>query len=145
MINIQELQTVVYHKLPIKLFVYNNDGYVSIRLTQNTFFDRKYVAANKATGVSCPDLIKVAKAYGIKSERITNNSQIDEKIRKVLAHKGPVICEIMVDPDQRFIPKAASEKLPDGSFVSQPLENMFPFLSREELKENMLIPLLDEE
>lgn len=144
-LNIQELQTVVYHKLPIKLFVYNNDGYVSIRLTQNTFFDRKYVAANKATGVSCPDLIKVAKAYGIKSERITNNSQIDEKIRKVLAHKGPVICEIMVDPDQRFIPKAASEKLPDGSFVSQPLENMFPFLSREELKENMLIPLLDEE
>lgn len=143
-LNMQELQTIVYHKLPIKIFVYNNDGYVSIRLTQNTFFKGKYVAANFSTGVSCPDLIKIAKAYGIRTERITDNRLLDSKIRKVLSYKGPILCEIMVSPDQGFVPKAASQKLADGSFVSQPLENMYPFLSREELKENMLIPLLDE-
>ncbi len=142
--NISELQTIVYHKLPIKIFIYNNDGYVSIRLTQNTFFNRKYVATDYATGVSCPDFIKIAKAYGIKSEKIENNTQLNGKIKTVLAYKGPVLCEIMVSPNQEFHPKAASQQLPDGSFVSQPLENMYPFLSRAELKENMLIPLLDE-
>jgi acetolactate synthase-1/2/3 large subunit len=143
--NLAELQTIVHHKLPIKIFIYNNDGYVSIRLTQNTFFNRRYVAANAASGVSCPDFIKIAKAYGIKTERILNNSQLSSKIKSTLAYKGPILCEVMVSPDQEFHPKAASKQLPDGSFVSQPLENMYPFLSREELKENMLIPLLDEE
>lgn len=144
-LNIQELQTIFYHKLPIKIFVYNNDGFISIRLTQNALFNGKYVAVNTVTGVSCPDFIKVAKAYGIKTEKITNNKNLDKKIKKVLKYNEPVLCEILVSPEHKFIPKAASQKLSDGSFVSQPLENMFPFLSKKELKENMLIPLLDEE
>lgn len=140
-VNIQELQTVIHHQLPIKLFLYNNRGYVSIRLTQKGLFGGKYVASSPETGVSCPDFIKVAKAYGFKIERILNHDEMEAKIKKVLFTPGPVFCEIMISPDQGFWPKAASIKLPDGSFVSRPLEDMAPFLSREELKNNMFIPL----
>ncbi|MCR4312968.1 MAG: thiamine pyrophosphate-binding protein [Candidatus Roizmanbacteria bacterium] len=140
-LNIQELQTIVHNKLPVKIFVYNNKGYVSIRLTQNGLFQGKLVASSEDSGVSCPDFIKIAKAYGIHTERIISNKNIDAKIKKVLDYKGPVLCEIVVSPDMKFSPKSASIQLKDGSFVSRPLEDMAPFLSREELKNNMYIPL----
>ena len=143
-LNIQELQTIFYHKLPIKIFVYNNQGYVSIRLTQKNLFEGKFIAADPKSGVSCPDILKVAKAYGIMTERIKNNMEIRKKIKKVLKYKGPVVCEVVLSPDHEFIPKSASKKLSDGSFVSRPLEDMYPFLERNELKENMIIPLLPE-
>ena len=142
--NIQELQTIVHHNLPIKLFVYNNGGYVSIRLTQKGLFDGRLVASSFESGISWPNMIKVANAYGIKTERIINHKNMNRKINKVLRYPGPVFCEIMVSPEQGFWPKAASMKLSDGSIVSRPLEDMAPFLSSEDLKKNMLIPLWDE-
>lgn len=143
-LNIQELQTVIYHKLPIKLFLYSNGGYVSIRLTQKGLFEGRIVASSQDSGVGIPNMLKIAKAYGFKTERINNHSEMERKIKKVLSTQGPVFCEVMTSSDQGFWPKAASMKLPDGSFVSRPLEDMAPFLSREELEENMLIPLWEE-
>lgn len=140
-LNIQELQTIFHNKLPIKLFVYNNAGYVSIRLSQKGLFEGRLVASSIDSGVSWPNMLKIAKAYGIATEKINNHSEMERKIEKVLSSQGPILCEIMVSPDQGFWPKAASMKLQDGSFISRPLEDMVPFLSREELKKNMLIPL----
>lgn len=143
-LNIQEFQTIVHHALPIKIFIYNNRGYVSIRLTQKNLFQGRYVASSPESGVSYPNMIKIAKAYGIHTEKIDSNNQIEKKIKKVLSYKGPVLCEINVSPTQEFLPKAASRQLPDGSFVSRPLEDMYPFLTKEELKKNMFIPLIDD-
>ena len=143
-LNIQELQTIVYHNLPIKLFVYNNGGYLSIRLTQKNLFKGKFVASSPESGVSCPDILKIGKAYGIKTEKIEFHKGMDKKIKEVLSYSGPIICEVMVSPNMEFLPKASSKKLPGGSIISAPLEDMYPFLTREELKENMMIPLVDE-
>ncbi|MEK7633215.1 MAG: thiamine pyrophosphate-binding protein [Patescibacteria group bacterium] len=139
--NVQEFQTIVHNKLPLKIFVYNNKGYVSIRLTQNGLFDGRLVASSEGSGVSCPDVIKIAKAYGIHTERIVSHKGMDQIVKKVLSYKGPVVCEIVVSPNMQFMPKSASMQLKDGSFVSRPLEDMAPFLSREELKDNMYISL----
>jgi len=140
-LNIQELQTIVYYKLPIKIFIFSNQGYVSIRLTQEGLFEGKLVASSPDTGVSIPNMIKVAKAYGIPTMTIKNHSEMAKKIKKVLSTDEAYFCEILTPPDQKFLPKSASAKLVDGTFVSRPLEDMLPLLSREELKENMIIPL----
>ena len=134
----------MHNKLPIKIFIYNNEGYASIRLTQKNLFDSRFVGSSKESGLSWPDMSKIAKAYGIKTEKIKNHSEMPRKIKKVLSYKGPIICEIMVSPDQEFLPKASSKKLPNGKIVSRPLEDMYPFLSYEELKSNMFISLIDE-
>ncbi|MDD4937794.1 MAG: thiamine pyrophosphate-binding protein [Candidatus Shapirobacteria bacterium] len=139
--NIQEFQTIFYNKLPLKVFVYNNGGYVSIRLTQNSLFNGNVVASCPKSGVGFPDILKVAKAYGISTVKIDSNKDLNKKIEEVFKIDGPVVCEIVVSPDMKFLPKSASMQLKDGSFVSRPLEDMYPFLSREELKENMYIPL----
>ena len=143
-LNIQELQTVVHNKLPIKIFIYNNNGYSSIRLSQKGLFEGHLVASSIDSGLSWPNMIKIAKAYGIETATISNHKEMGTKIKKILEKPGPTLCEIMVSPDQGFWPKSASMKLSDGSFVSRPLEDMAPFLSREELKQNMLIPLWEE-
>lgn len=137
--NLQELQTIVHHKLPIKLFVLSNDGYVSMRMTQDAYFKGKYVAANAASGVSCPDMLKIAAAYGIPASRIQDHDGLEEKIKAVLETPGPVLCDIVMSPDQAQLPKLASRVLPDGSMVSLPMEDMFPFLERAEFLENMII------
>lgn len=142
--NLQELQTVIHHKLPIKIFVLNNSGYLSIRLTQDAFFKGKYVASNADSGVTCPEILAIARAYGFPVVKIAKNSELNKKIEKVLSEKGPILCEVVLSPTQGFMPKASSRKLPDGSFVSRPLEDMYPFLSRKELRKNMIIPLLPE-
>lgn len=137
--NIQELQTIVHNQLPIKIFVINNGGYISIRLTQKSLFAGKYTACSCNSGVSCPDIINIAKAYGIKTQKITSHQNMDQKIKQVLASTSPIICEIVVSPDMEFLPKAASKQLPDGSFVSRPLEDMYPFLPEKELAQIMSI------
>lgn len=142
-LNIQELQTLLHYKLPIKMFVYNNDGYLSIRLTQKNLFAGNFVASNKNSGVSCPDILKIGKAYGIKTERIDSHKGMNEKIKKVLSYPGTIICEVMLSPNMEFLPKSSSKKLPDGSIISAPLEDMYPFLTREELTKNMIIPIID--
>ena len=138
-LNIQELQTVVHHRLPIKIFVLHNDGYLSIRSTQDAYFPGKYVGADSSSGVSLPDFVKLAEAYGLATERIPNHEGMDKKIQRVLDHPGPILCEIRMSPRQTLYPKVASEVRPDGTMVSKPLEDMFPFLDRKEFLENMLI------
>lgn len=143
--NIQELQTVAHHRLPIKLFVLSNNGYISIRQTQDAFFNGRYAGCDAKSGVSFPDVTKLAYAYGIQSAVIDSNENIPESIAKVLAMPGPVICDVRLTPDYRFEPKLSSEKKPDGRIISKPLEDMFPFLDREEFRNNMIIPELNAE
>lgn len=140
-LNIHELQLMKHHNLPIKLFIYVNDGYLSIKNTQNNLFAGNHVAVDNESGVSCPDIIKIGKAYGLKTERINNHSDMDKKIKKVLAYTGPIICEINAVRQLTLSPKLMAKKLPNGQFISPPLEDMGPFLPREEFEKNMLIPL----
>lgn len=136
--NIQELQTIVHYKLPLILFVLNNGGYLTIKLMQQNHFGR-YVGSDKNSGLSCPDIIKVATAYGLKTGRIANNDELHDKIDYILAEPGPFVCEIIMREDQPLIPRVSSLKKPDGTIVSKPLEDMYPFLSREEFFENMIV------
>jgi len=138
MMNIQEFQTVKHHNLPIKLFILNNGGYSSIKQTQKNFFEGRLTASDAESGVSFPDFIKISEAFGIFSTRITNQNNLEEEINQVLSCKNAVVCEVMLQNDYIFQPKVSSEKLSDGSMVSKPLEDMFPFLDREEFKQNML-------
>lgn len=137
--NIQELQTIIHHQLPIKIFVFNNGGYLSIRQTQDNIFGGHYVGESKDSGVSLPNLTKIAEAYGMKSLRIENHKSLVEKIESALASPEPTLCDVMMPYSQVFSPKVAAEKLPNGKIISKPLEDMFPFLDRAEFQENMLI------
>ncbi len=136
--NIQELQTIVHYGLPIILFVLNNNGYLTIKLMQQNHFGR-YVGADPSSGVSCPDIIKVAHAYGINAIRIANQEELHQKLDGVLKEPGPFICEIIMPETQPLIPKLSSLKKPDGSIISKPLEDMYPFLDRKEFLENMIV------
>ena len=140
--NIQELQTVYHNKLPIILFVINNLGYLTIKHMQQNHFGR-YVGSDPSSGVSCPDLLKLAIAYGIDSVRFNNQEELSLGLDRVLDHPGPFICEIMMSEDQPLIPRTSSMKLPNGSIVSQPIENLYPFLDREEFLSNMIVKPLD--
>lgn len=137
--NIQELQTIVHHRLPITIFVFNNDGYLSIRQTQANFFDGFYVGESPRSGLSFPDIVKIAKAYGFKAFRISNHDEMKENLSDILNESGPVLCDVVMSPKQIFVPRVASQRLPDGRTVSKPLEDMYPFLDREEFKENMIV------
>jgi acetolactate synthase-1/2/3 large subunit len=136
--NIQELQTVAHHQLPIKIIVFNNDGYLSMRITQGNFFKR-FVGEGPRSGVSFPAIIKVAQAYGLPAMRV-EGEDFETMIEKALNMPGPVLCEVMLDPAQQFEPKLSSKLLSDGRMVSSPLEDMYPFLEEKELLENLLIP-----
>lgn len=143
-LNIHELQVMKHHNLPIKLFIYSNDGYLSIKNTQNNLFAGKHVAVGYDSGVTCPDIVKIGKAYGIKTERIKNHSEMEKKIKKVLSYPGPIICDINAVRQLTLTPKLMAKKLPNGQFISPPLEDMGPFLPRDEFEKNMLIPLWEE-
>lgn len=138
MMNIQELQTIKHNNLPVKIFIINNDGYISIKQTQNNFFEGRNTGAGTNSGVSIPDFVKVGSAFGIKSFRITRPVEIDDAINKMINSKTPLICEIMVNPDYIFSPKLSSKKLADGTMISPSLEDMYPFLPREEFEQNMI-------
>ena len=140
--NIQELQTIIHNRLPVKLFVINNQGYHSIRQTQQTYFGEPLVGVGEESGdLSFPDLSRLAPAYGFPYDCIHSSEELEEKINKALETEGAVICEVFVTKYQKTEPKTSSKKLPDGRMISAPLEDMYPFLSREELEENMYIPL----
>ena len=139
--NIQELQTIIHHRMPIKIFLINNGGYHSIRQTQKNYFGEPLVGIGVDSGdLSFPDMEKLAWAYGYPYLRAEHNSQLGPAIEKALAMEGPVICEIMVSMGQNFEPKSAAKRLPDGTMVSPPLEDLSPFLPEEEMDANMLIP-----
>jgi acetolactate synthase-1/2/3 large subunit len=137
-LNIQELQTVIHHHLPVKIFILNNGGYLSIRSTQEAFFGR-FVGESPHSGVSFPDMVKVAQAYGLSAMRV-EGADFEATINQALGIPGPVLCEVMLDPEQQFEPKLSSRQLPDGRIVSSPLEDLSPFLDRDELLSNMFIP-----
>ena len=136
--NLQELQSVVTCQIPLKIFVYNNNGYLSIKLTQNSFFKGAFMGSEPGSGVVLPDLEKIAAAYGIKYYRLRNNQEADEKMPEILAEKNAVLAEVMTDPMEVLGPKASSRQLPDGSIVSAPLEDLAPFLDREEFEKWMV-------
>lgn len=135
--NIQELLTVGKYQLPILIFVFNNDGYTCIRNTQNAFFQGFYVGAEPNSGVGNPNFQKLAEAYGLGYACLKNPSALVASLDDVLSQMGPILCEVMVSPTQGISPKASSFQREDGSFESRPLEDMAPFLAREEIHANM--------
>jgi acetolactate synthase-1/2/3 large subunit len=139
MMNLQELQTMVHHKLPIKLFIFNNDGYLMIKHTQNALFKNNRVGVDKSNGVSCPDFSKIAAAFDIPSYQIRTWEDCDKFLPEVQNATGPVICEVFMHPKQLFSPKLGMQMRDDGSLVSSPLEDLSPLIPRDVLKEAMVI------
>lgn len=138
--NLQELQTIIHHRMPIKIFVINNEGYHSIRQTQTNLFNKNFVGIGpQSRDLSFPSLEKLAYAYGYPYYSCDGNEFLTKAIEDTLAVKGPVICEIFVSTEQNFEPKSATRKLPDGTLESPPLEDLGPFLDREEFYANMII------
>lgn len=137
--NLQELQTISHYKLPIKVFVLNNQGYISIKQTQKNFFGLPYIGCDMSSGVSFPDFIKIAKAYSFSYSRISSHKNLADKIKKTLNTKGPVLCEVLLEDDYKFSPRLSSERLKDGRIISKPLEDLYPFLDRREFMDNMLV------
>jgi acetolactate synthase-1/2/3 large subunit len=135
--NLQELQTVAGNRLPIKIFVLNNGGYLSIRQTQAGFFKGRRIGESPASGVTFPKMSKIADAYGIPSFTIERHDDL-ETVRKELAIPGPALFDVYLDPAQEFEPRLRSRVLPDGKIATPNLEDMYPFLSPEELEANMV-------
>ena len=130
--NLQEFQTMVHNKLPIKTVILNNNGYLLIRLTQQNFQDGRLIGTDQDNGVSFPDMAKIADAYGVKFMRVSQLSELDAALDELFAYRGPVIFEIMTPRNQLLIPRISSKKLEDGTMVSMPYDDMFPFLPRDE-------------
>ena len=138
MMNLQELQTIRGNRLPIKIFLLNNGGYHSIRQTQKAYFADNLIGIDPATGVSLPNWERIAYGFDIPYWRASRLDALDGAIAGTLKAEGPQFCEIVLDPEQPFAPRVASRRLEDGTMVSSPLEDMAPFLSREELVQNMI-------
>jgi acetolactate synthase-1/2/3 large subunit len=136
--NLQELQTIKHYRLPIKIFLLNNQGYRSIEQTQAAFFGTDYIGCNQTSGVSFPDNAKLAELYGLNYFRLAATNTMTEIIDCVLASPNATLCEVVLENGYNFAPKLSSEKLPDGRLVSKPLEDLYPFLDRDELAENMI-------
>lgn len=141
MMNLQELQTVAHHQLPIKLIIFNNDGYLMIKHTQKAVLKGRYAGTDAKSGVSCPDFSKLATAFGMPSYRIRTWEDFDREMPKVQAATGPVICEVFMAPEQFFHPKLGISVQPDGTLISPPLEDLSPFLPRETLRASLQVPL----
>lgn len=138
MLNLQELQTIVHHRLKVKLFIFNNDGYLMIKHTQNALFKSGYVGTDKSSGVSCPDYSKIGAAFDIPTFQIRTWDECDATLEKVQAAEGPVICEVFMHPEQIFSPKLSLVSREDGSLVSPPLEDLSPLVPRDVLERAML-------
>lgn len=141
MMNLQELQTVAHHQLPIKLIIFNNDGYLMIKHTQKAVLKGRYAGTDAKSGVSCPDFSKLAVAFGMPAFQIRTWADFDREMPKVLSAAGPVICEVFMAPEQFFHPKLGISVQPDGTLISPPLEDLSPFLPRDTLRANLQVPL----
>jgi len=138
MMNLQELQTIAHHQLPIKLFIFNNDGYLMVKHTQKAMFGGRAAGADLKSGVSCPDFSALADAFNFKHCQIRSWEDFDKYIPEVQAYNGPIVCEVFMHPQQMFYPKLGVAVQKDGSLVSPPLEDLSPLMPREELRGNML-------
>ena len=136
--NIQELANVAYRSLPLKIFILNNNGYASIRMTQTRYFDSHFVCCDPDSGLPIPQLGRIAQAYDIPYIQVSSNSELQEKVKEALNTSGPVLCELFIDPVLPTMPKLSSEVKSDGQIVSKPLEDLWPFLDRDEFESNML-------
>lgn len=145
MMNLQELQTILTNKLPIKIFLINNNGYHSIRITQTNLFNKNFVGIGEESGdLSFPQFQKIAEAFGYRYFSAHSNAEMKTVVDAVLKLDGPVFCEIFTDTAQVWEPKSSTKRLADGSLVSPPLEDLAPFLPREELEKQMFIPMIEE-
>lgn len=146
MMNLQELQTIITNKLPIKIFLINNNGYHSIRITQTNLFSghSKVGIGPESKDLSFPDFEKISNAFGYSYYSASTNEEMKKVVEETLEKEGPLFVEIFTDTKQVWEPKSSAKRLDDGSLVSPPLEDLAPFLDREELKRNMFIPLVDE-
>ena len=145
MMNLQELQTVLTNNLPIKIFLINNNGYHSIRITQTNLFNKNFVGIGEESGdLGFPDFQKLAEAFGYRYYSAHSNAEMKEVVDTVLKLDGPVFTEIFTDTAQVWEPKSSTKRLEDGTLVSPPLEDLAPFLPREELERQMFIPLMPE-
>ncbi|PJE64618.1 MAG: acetolactate synthase [Candidatus Ryanbacteria bacterium CG10_big_fil_rev_8_21_14_0_10_43_42] len=141
--NLQEFATVKQNELPLKVFIFNNNGYLLMRIMQTNFMDKRFMGESPKTGLWCPDSLKIAEAYGIRGIRIDSTKGIDEKIKEILDYPGPVICDVMTPDWQILAPRTMSDKTPEGKLVARPYEDMYPFLDRDELKRQMIAELPD--
>jgi acetolactate synthase-1/2/3 large subunit len=144
MMNIQELQTIAGYGFPVKVFLLNNNGYVSIFQTHRNFFNGVEVGGGPKSNVTFPEFRKVAEAFGFTYSRAERHEELGDAIRSALAADGPTMCEIFIDEAVPFAPKLGAKQHPDGRITSPPLEDLSPFLPREVLRENMRIDLVDE-
>jgi acetolactate synthase-1/2/3 large subunit len=142
--NVQELEVVRRLGLPIKFFVLNNDGYASIRTTQRNYFDGRFVASDPSSGLTLPDVQRVAEAFGLATACVGAHDSLRETVRRVLEHPGPIVCEVKISPRQATAPRVSNVQRGDGTIVSRPMEDLFPFLDREEFRANMLVPVLED-
>lgn len=143
--NLQELQTVKHYNLPVKIFILNNQGYHSIKMTQTSFFGGNFIGCGKDSGVSFPDNAKLADLYGLKYFRINSTTRMKQMISDVLSYQGAVLCEVVLSDDYVFAPRLSSRKELDGRIISNPLEDLSPLLPREEFKDNMIFHADDAE
>lgn len=137
--NIQELELLKRYNLPIKLFVLNNNAYASIRLMQQRNFEGNLVGCDASSGVTIPDTLKVASAYGLPTSQISQYEQLKRTISEMLSTEGPAVCEVMIDPNMQTQPRLTTRVEEDGKIVSAPFEDLWPFLDREEFEANMQI------
>lgn len=137
--NIQELQTLLQYNLPVKLFVLNNDGYLSIRASQTNYFQQRYIGEGPRSGVTMPDTLRICEAYGIPCARVSDLSKLDQAIHLALETPGPFVLDVITPPEQPIIPTVSSRVNADGSMSSRPLEDMAPFLPREEYRANLFV------
>ena len=139
MMNIQELETVKRLNLPIKFFVLNNGGYVSIRNSQEKHFKSNFNASSEDTGVTLPKFQKIASSYNIKYYKLDNHNNIESNIQQILNEEGPVLCEVIMPHSQESFPRNSTYKKEDGTFISLPMEDLLPLLDRDEFNKNMSI------
>lgn len=138
-LNIQELQTVKQYNLPVKLVVWNNNGYLSIRATQDKFFDGRRIGTDPESGVSFPEVEKISDAYGLPYIRIKDTSELRDKLKYVLEFDGSIVCEVLCPENQEIIPAVSAVKNDDGSMTSKPIEDMSPLLDRDEFLNEMIV------
>lgn len=137
--NIQELEVVKRDNLPLKIFILDNRGYSTVRNTQTNVFDKHYMGCSPESGLTVGSIKRVAEAYGIKTYEICNHESMNDVIKEAFAYDGPVLVNVIVDPDQPIVPRQANYKTPEGQMASRPLEDMKPLLDPEEIKEIMSV------